>query len=107
MLRAEVDMNARRSRSFVGLVFCFAPVAAWAVDPAYQRLEDLSRELIAVMKLDEQLVQKVESRILARCQDEKCDADLRQCLMKIDREYFRERLEWDARSGLTTGWTIC
>src|SRR5687768_9174942 len=100
-LGAEVGMKARRSPGVLWLAFGFAPFTAWAIDPAYQRLHELAGELIAVMKLDEQFEQKVEQRILARCNAEKCDADQRRCLMKIDREFFRDVLESEARGELT------
>jgi hypothetical protein len=85
-LRVEVDMQVGRSL-LVGWALGCAPVAGWAVDPEWQLRSELARELIVITKVDEQAAQKVEKLILARCQVEKCDGDLRECLMKIDRDY--------------------
>jgi hypothetical protein len=61
----------------------------------------LAAELVATMKIDEQASQKVENEILAWCHANKCDADLRRCLMKFDREEITEDLEDAASSALT------
>jgi hypothetical protein len=100
-LRQELPMKVPRISMVLGWVLGFAPVAALAVDPAWQARSELARELIAVTKVDEQAVQKVEKLILARCQVEECDADLRECLMKIDKDYFTRFLEVDFRNELT------
>jgi hypothetical protein len=90
MLREEVLMQVRRILMTFVWALSYAPVAAWAADPDPPWIleKKLARELISVMKLDEQAAQKVEGRILAQCQVEKCDADLRECLMKIDTGFF-------------------
>ena len=53
-------------------------------DQLNQSHAELARELISVMKADEQLEQLVERAILVRCQAAKCDEDLRECLLKPD-----------------------
>ena len=89
-------MAVRRNVLLLGWALGCAPAAGWAVDPAWELSHQLARELIAVMKIDEQAVQKVERLILARCRVEDCDADERQCLMKLDKDYFTTFIESDA-----------
>jgi hypothetical protein len=86
-----------------GFVVCgaLAPMLASAADPPWKISRDLARELIETTRVDAQAVQKVEAQILARCQIEECDADLRSCLMKIDREYFSSLLEHEFEQALT------
>lgn len=87
-------MDIRRSWSLIACaVWAVAP--GLAADPQYDLKQALARELISVMKLDEQAIQKVEKRILDRCRAEHCDADLRQCLMKFDRQLITLYLESD------------
>lgn len=85
----------------LGLLLGLAPVAGWTVDPEWRRTQALARELIDRMKLDEQAVQKVERLILARCHSQTCDADQRQCLLKIDREEFAQDFAHTAEKELT------
>jgi hypothetical protein len=73
-----------------------------AADAQSELEERLARELVSVMKLEDQAVQKVEGRILAQCRREKCDADMRQCLMKIDRRDFVGSVGRALRRELTT-----
>jgi hypothetical protein len=93
-------MKAGRSSLVLGWALACVPVAG-AVDPAWKLRSELAQELIAVTKVDEQAAQKVEKLILARCQVEKCDADLRECLMKIDKHFFTLFLQSDFRDELT------
>ncbi len=72
-----------------------------AADPQYELENSLAGDLLAIMKVEDQAVQKVERRILARCREEKCDADMRQCLMKIDRQDFSAFVGSDLRHELT------
>jgi hypothetical protein len=80
------SMNSCRLWALIALGMCVPPCLG--ADPRYELEQALARELIATMNLEDQAVQKAEARILAHCRQIKCDADLRQCLMKIDREYF-------------------
>lgn len=93
-------MDMRQSSAFVVCALC-AVARCLAADPPDKLEEVLARELVATMKIDEQANQKVEKRILDRCRAEKCDADLRQCLMKFDRQDVTEDLESDAVKELT------
>jgi hypothetical protein len=94
-------MHTQRLQVALALLLCLAPLASRAVDPEWDRTRALARELVSLMKLDEQAVQKTEALILARCRRESCDADLRQCLMKSDREYFAEDFAREARNALS------
>jgi hypothetical protein len=92
-------MNSCRLWVLIGLGICIPPCLG--ADPHYEMERALARELIATMKLEEQALQKAEARILAHCRHKKCDADLRQCLMKIDRQYFVDFTVSDVTRELT------
>jgi hypothetical protein len=93
-------VNVNLKRLTIGLA-CMAPMAAWSVDPARDVARELAWELVGLMHLEEQAQQKVERQILARCRVEKCDADLRQCLMKPDDSYYMEYVVSEAVQELT------
>lgn len=93
-------MNIRRACVLMA-VAVLQPLAGWAAEPSDIDEDALASELIATMKIDEQAMQLVENRLLAWCRDEKCDADLRQCVLKFDREEITAFMVSDARSELT------
>jgi hypothetical protein len=93
-LCAEVRLHARLNLLAMILALCLAPAMICAGESAHDQERRLAQELVAAMKIEEQFLQKVEARILARCHVDGCDQDLRQCLLKPpDLEYLRSRLE--------------
>jgi hypothetical protein len=81
-------MAARRS---IGVLWLVIGVAITSTQ-ASEESRVLADELVRTMKADDQVIELAEKLILSRCQVEKCDEELRQCLFKFDREEFMGKL---------------
>lgn len=77
------------------------PMTGRAADSQRDLRRDVARDLIATMKLDEQAAQKAEAAVLAWCRAKECDADMRRCVLKFDREEITRNLVVDAENALT------
>lgn len=96
-LGTEVHMAAWQRIGFLWLIAGAAQMSLRASEAS----GPLAAELIRTMNADIQATELVEKQILDRCRVENCDADLRECLLKIDRNFLMYRLARFAMRELT------